>query len=833
MTPAASTRGGAQSSFASLYREVSSYLLEHAVLVNWLLYLAVAYVALISLPDAPRSYGTGLDPSWILGLNLAHAQGLIAGRDIVFTYGPLGYLLYPEPAGGASVLALIFRLGIHFAFVAGLCRLVWVMQSNAAAFWTVVILGLGAVLEPLPEENQFILAITVLALLTLADRSQKRYAELLLLGFAAGFGLLVKLNQGIEAGVIFLAVWAAVGFQEKPLTVSVRRRFLLALCILPLSLILLFAVSTGSLLGLGSYLRYAWETVSGYSEAMELAGPLWQAALASASIAAAFASVLLVADDLRSLMPGFAPALFAAFFTFKHAIVRQGVGHAPSFQVKFAVALLFLLVLARPARDRRLILVMQLFSLVVGYAIVTESHPGFDSDFRAHLQLRKMYASAEALWHWRATWAGLATANQNRRSGLRLPASFQQIIGRGTVDAIPWEVDQIEANGWKWRPRPAFQSYSAYTPALDQLNAGFLEGDRAADFVVLNFATIDGRHPFLETPLSWRALLDRYDLKLAGDWLLLQHRKTSRYEPPVSIGTSMAHWDEDVLVPRHDGLLLISPHMRPSLRGKAISVLFRSTPVYMEATLNTGKRERWRSVPANLSAGFLIHPFPQDLQELRSLFLPDPFRGSTKQVTSLRFHTDKPGEFDSEIPIEWSWLLASSVEPQDVPQRPLPNVSLTPLWRPKDRQPVPFQALAWANPYWVEVTPTTDDPQLLFDLGANLGSFPTLIIRARFEKADRIDAFFGKQAGGRGISGIVPAANQWLDVYLNMSHNVFWANEHGTTLRFDPVSSAGPGTKAYIAGIWGSTLETPPAWPDIEFYPVSPAQVPKGWPSHR
>ncbi|MGA3213474.1 MAG: hypothetical protein ABSD20_19380 [Terriglobales bacterium] len=131
------------------------------------------------------------------------------------------------------------------------------------------------------------------------------------------------------------------------------------------------------------------------------------------------------------------------------------------------------------------------------------------------------------------------------------------------------------------------------------------------------------------------------------------------------------------------------------------------------------------------------------------------------------------------------------------------------------------------RPHWIEVTPMTDDPQLLFDIGPDLGGVRTLIIRARFQKADRIDAFFGKQVEGRGVHGIVPETNQWLDVYFNMSHNRFWEREHGESLRFDPVSSAGPGTTADIAGIWGSTQAADRAWPDVQFYPVPEGEVPE------
>lgn len=797
----------------------------------WLLVLPVIYVALISLPVPPKSYGTGLDASWMLGLNLAHARGMVAGRDIIFTYGPLGYLLYPEPVSGTPTLALIFRLGLYLLSITALGRLVWIMQSKAAAFWTALILGLGVVLDALPEENRVILAMTALALLPLADRSHWRYAELSLLGFMTGLGFLVKMNQGIEGVALFLVLLATVAFQDRPLTRRARGQLIAALCILPLSIAILFLASTGSLSGLAAYLRTGWEIVSGYSEAMGLPGPLWQVTLACATIAATFL-VLLVAADLQSLWPGAAPALIVAFFVFKHAMVRQGAGHAPPFHIKFAVGLLFLLVCARAARDRRLIVIMQLFSVVMAYAISIEAYAGFDSDIKARLQLRQTYSILAAYWRWPSTWARVGAVNDLNRSKLRLPDRVHRVIQNATVDAIPWDVDVVEANGWNWRPRPVFQSYSAYTPALDRLDAEHLESNRTADFAILNFAAIDYRHPFLETPLSWRALLDRYDLKLAAaDWLLLQHRNVSRYAPLAPLGFSVARWDEDVLVPQANGMLVMGPRLRSSFSGKLASLLFRSAAVYAEVTYRSGGKLRWRCVPRNLPEGFLIRPFPQDLQDLRPLFAGDAVSNSTEQLLSIRFHTDKPGEFAADIPIDWSRLTMRSAETAaaetpDSPRRPFPKVSLTPLWLPKDPPPESTNAQLQVHRNWIEISPATNDPQLLFNMGATLGQFRTMVVRAWFQKADRIDAFFGKQVDGRGIFGIVPVANQWLDVYLNMSQNLFWEDEHGTMLRFDPVSSVGPGTAAYIAGIWGSTQAAPPAAPDVEFYPVPNAEAP-------
>jgi len=754
---------------------------------------------------------------------------MVAGRDIVFTYGPLGYLTYPDPVCGTPILALLYRIGLYFVSLAALCRLVRLEQSKVAAFWTAVLLGLAVVLDPLPEQSQGIIAIIAVALLVLVDRSNWRLVELSLLAVLAALEFLVKLDQGVEGVAIFLAVMAAAAMESRPLDSRARRLWLAVPGVLPLSIAILFWLSTGSLLSLAGYVRSGWEVASGYSEAMGLPGPLWQPALAGAMIAASFAAVLLTAGDLRALLPGLTPALIVAFFAFKHAMVRQDA-HAALFQVKFAAGLLFLLVSARLPRDRRLILVLELFTVVMAYTVAVEQFHGFDAEIRARLELRNAPPTLDAFWHWPATWANIGAAEHTARATLRLPARFHEIVGNGTVDGEPWDVDVVQANGWRWQPRPVFQSYTAYTPALDRINAEHLQSDRTADFVLLSFATVDARHPFLEAPRSWRALLDRYDLKWSGGgWLLLQHRSQSHYGPLAHLGNYTAHWDEDVTIPNGNGLLAMGPRISPSLAGKVESILFRTAAVYLDGVFSSGRRFHWRCVPRNLGAGFLIRPFPQTLQELKLLLLPDMMPAFPDQIVSVRFHADKPGEFASQIPIEWSLLpvAAGQEPPHGLPLYPFPKASLTPLWLPGDRPPRPSNAQIEMRPRWIVVTPTTEDPQLLFDIGPTLGRFRTLIVRARFQKSDRIDAFFGRQVDGRGVNGVVPLANQWLDIYLNISQNPFWEDEHGATLRFDPVSSAGPGTVAYIAGIWGSTQAAPPAWPDVQFYPVPLSEAPR------
>ncbi len=64
-----------------------------------------------------------LDLSWKMGLHQAARDGLAFGRDIVFTYGPLGFLSWPTPfIGPTSVLAFVATAAIYLALVGLLLR---------------------------------------------------------------------------------------------------------------------------------------------------------------------------------------------------------------------------------------------------------------------------------------------------------------------------------------------------------------------------------------------------------------------------------------------------------------------------------------------------------------------------------------------------------------------------------------------------------------------------------------------------------------------------------------------------------------------------------------
>jgi hypothetical protein len=619
--------------------------------------LTALYGALITVPGTPPNLGSGIDASCMLGLNLAHANHLVAGRDFIFTYGPIGYLVWPSPVSGAPAAAFAYCVGLHLVFVAALFRIAIGVRAKTVSFWMIAALTAGLMLDFFSREHRLETTLIAVALIPLAEHTRWRYAELGVVAFLAAFATMVKLNTGVQGVGIFLFVFAAVVFRDWPLSRTNRNQALSAFFLLPGCVLGLYFLSTGGFSNLWSYLRTGWEILSGYSDAMALAGPMWQATLYFALLGFIFIGLPFVAVYTRSIWAGYLPAALTAYLAFKHAIVRQEPGHATSFGALIAVSLLFLFVCTRASRERRFILLSQVGALVMGYAVTLATYgPWYRNDIVERLSLRAPLSYIDLYAYWPDTWKELTVVNAQLRSRARI-RGFNEIVGKSTVSIFGWNIERIAAHNWNWRPIPVLQLFNTYTPVLDRINAVHIEGNSAADFALVDFESVDSRHPFLSEPLSWRALLDRYDMEAnSGDAILMRHRKTSRFTQPESLGSQMTGWNQNVPVPDTDGFLLMSPHVTKTLYGRLITLLFRSSTVFLDIQLSSGRAVRWRTIASNMSGGVLIQPFPQSKDEFYALFAAGDFAPPSERVLSIRFHTEEPSQFVSEIPIQWSRL---------------------------------------------------------------------------------------------------------------------------------------------------------------------------------
>ena len=71
----------------------------------------ILYLFFVVLFCPVRYWGLGsdVDSTWRFALNFAAVHGLVAGRDIVFTYGRWDHLLFPEHTGHNLEYGLAFQ----------------------------------------------------------------------------------------------------------------------------------------------------------------------------------------------------------------------------------------------------------------------------------------------------------------------------------------------------------------------------------------------------------------------------------------------------------------------------------------------------------------------------------------------------------------------------------------------------------------------------------------------------------------------------------------------------------------------------------------------------
>jgi len=612
------------------------------------LFLGVIWLLLAAFPPVPPPTRPGLDPGWVLGLNLAHVQGLAHGKDIVWSYGPLSYLALPVAGLSKMYLALIFRLGTYSIWCAALLRMAW-SAATPWKYWVVPFIALCVLLDPLTDCLPS--AIFAWSLLILVDRSW-RAAGLVIFAFLAALECMIKVNLGVEAICLFGAVAIGIVLQEAPLSRQSKWQIIVAAFLLPVFAVLLYAAETGTAASLPAYIRSSVEIVSGYSEAMSMNGPYWQVLLAIIGMAVLFVGMPLMEGSIRTLAAAFLPTLVYVFFRFKAGIVRQDA-HASDIELNLALAAVFLLVFVRRKRTFYFAACFQAVCLFISHSYISEAWPTMDPAVVSRLKLQGSMPALRAFLQWPKTWASLEKYGRQDLLPLRVSPELQAVIGNSPVEVVPWDVNRVKANDWTWRPRPVFQAYEAYTSWLDHINAEYLESGRAAEFALVNWSNVDDRHQFLDTPLSWRTQLNLYQTRsVEADSVLLQRRAVSRWQAVEPMGFETTTWDRENRVPQSPDPVMLTAHVPASFSGKLRSLLFRSNPLFIEVTRQSGEVTRYRALRSTLANGVIMNQLPEKLGDIA--LLADSGCALSDPVVSFRFQTASPEEFDSNIRLEWA-----------------------------------------------------------------------------------------------------------------------------------------------------------------------------------
>ena len=160
-----------------------------------LLTLLLAYCLIAFLP-IPKEIEIGLDPSWQYALTRASEDQLIFGRDIVFSYGPLGYLIVGTGLNQNFLPIVIFRFFISFLFFILAYIRILKLPTSLAKISFISSLAVALIFSRFSiKQDQQILFIFII-ILSFYNGKLIRYWGLTL-GIIAGFCLSFKINTGV------------------------------------------------------------------------------------------------------------------------------------------------------------------------------------------------------------------------------------------------------------------------------------------------------------------------------------------------------------------------------------------------------------------------------------------------------------------------------------------------------------------------------------------------------------------------------------------------------------------------------------------------------------
>jgi hypothetical protein len=465
----------------------------------------------------------GLDSSWNGGLTMAVHDGLQWGRDIVFTYGPLGFmngqgLWY----GDLGMIAFAYLSSLYVAFC---ITLVWALRRLVGALPAVAIAFLIVTVLPLIEEA--IVVALLLSMRALAGERSERAIYALVLGGAtfAAIEVLIKFSAGPVIATFFLI--ALIGLRARWWQVCAYLGLFAA------EILALWLISGQSLGEIPTFLRSTYEIVSGFSAAMVTTTdvPAWQVTVATIAAAAVMGGLVIASTqasyrDARARWCGIALMALAAFTVFKEGVVRTDAGHLSLF---FSTACI--LWIAIPWARARWYWMLAGVALIV--AIGWPVRPtGQTNNLDVVANVGHAFDQVETL-------ASASRREELREAGrasmeaiYQLEAETLAALQGHTVAIEPWEIGVAWAYDLDWEPLPVFQNYSAYTAKLDAINSEALLSPDGPErllrenvgAVYPEFPTrgIDGRFPGWDPPQQARTTLCNFAVVHASQrWQVL------------------------------------------------------------------------------------------------------------------------------------------------------------------------------------------------------------------------------------------------------------------------------------------------------------------------
>lgn len=580
-----------------------------------------------------------LDPSWKLALNKANSDDLVWGRDLTITYGPLAFLSTRFGWGVDRISFLLFDLFVFLNFF--FLFYTNYLKSNSRIITGLLILS--AILC-LPVYFGSATSLVLLAFLvfwihkSLGEPGHFTYVMQVLLLLLLFF---VKFNTGLITSVFFYCGLLYNFFHDK------KYRKLIALyAVLPIAGILLLCETLN--VALVEYTLGGINMVKGYNGIMYLdqdfSAYLWFSLLIALVLALQFGKKILAdkTDRYKNLFSAFL-VMCSVYVLYKQSFVRKDIQHVLDFP---KYILLFVLACYSIYENQRVRTSAMFLLPLLGISVYFTNF--YNTEFSRNRIWSKMKGTDYAQGFRNASDS---SALQFYSVENRLPQRIKDRVGKNTVDAYPWNIHFLFANGLNYVPRPVPQAYMAYTPYLENLNFEFYKSGRAPRYVFYEYLAIDNRYPLFDETKLHLSLFCNYscaDTFYLGNRLVLLLEQTQKRNITFKKVREFDLKIRDRIQPKLD--MYYEVHISNSFHGKCISFVKHAPVLSLQVKTKNGQQREFRTSIDLLRTGIFSDRFFASTEDLMKFFNKDTLDASN-MIEYYSFLTTTPGLFEDKIKI--------------------------------------------------------------------------------------------------------------------------------------------------------------------------------------
>lgn len=553
---------------------------------------------LLAFPKIEPEVSTGLDASYKFAYNYFFSNGVQSGVDVLFTYGPLGFLKSPMVIENNLILGIIYTSVLFFLFILHLIILAYKMRGSRHS-----LLFLFAILIAVSYLGFDLWFYGIMLSGLLLHFKTRNKIFLIAPVLSATFAVLIKANIGILCIAIYYSYIAFFYIKFR------KTKRLLFHVVLPVITISLLWISIyGNLNGIINYFYGLVLFSAGNSNVMSV-NPVNNIYLLLMSLGCYF--LLPIANRKTETWLLYFISAAAMFAMFKYAFAREENYHIKA-MFDFIVLFAFILILSGNIKSLGHKVILFLVPIFFWYNMTHLS------TFTIKMQSPEIVTTnfIDQVIKYSDFEKEYKIKSVQNTDSKKIPQDVLSVIGKSPIDFYPWELSYVFTENLSYKPRPVIQA-GAYHKWLDLKNAEFLRSEHSSKYILwektgnTDFDGFDERYLLNSDGNYVYEVFNNYEFELKTENLtLLKRSKEQQLSKPAIKETGKLKFGEWLSINTDkNNFVRLYGKVTKSLSGKLKTMFFKDCLYFIEYVKENGDTIKHRITPDNFTTGIWLSPY--------------------------------------------------------------------------------------------------------------------------------------------------------------------------------------------------------------------------------